>query len=336
MSGRSWSKVLCVALCLLWVPASLLAQTPPTFAPPNKAQDEILVRGQEAYRAQHYQEAAKFFEAALVLGELNVAYLNMGRARQKTGDCWGAIEAYRRVPSAPMTREPSPEQVLSALDRYVKELRSSCPGILVVRCKFPKTLLDLDGKPLACGEPVELSGGVYTLTAKAFEETYTQEITVVGADTQTVSIVLEPPVEPDPEPDPEPTSLPEPEVVPPTPARDNTLFWTGVGLGGAGVVGLLTGGAFSFSLAQNNQSADALARRDSFLKEERDALIQDGERLELFQWVSYGVGGALSIAGALLLLFEREWFEDEPSQAWLRVMPFWKDGATGATFGLNY
>ncbi len=112
-----------VLVCVLGSGAAALAQDG-NYASPTEDQLELYKAGADAFGQEDWSGAVEFFEASLAIGELNITYLNMGRALQRAGRCADAKAAYDKVASAPQIREPSPVQVLTKLKEFRKELES--------------------------------------------------------------------------------------------------------------------------------------------------------------------------------------------------------------------
>ena len=77
---------LAVSVCLLFAATGALAQDE-DFASLSESQLQLNEEGSEAFKKGNYDEAVRRFEASLLVGELNITYLNLGRAYFKIGDC---------------------------------------------------------------------------------------------------------------------------------------------------------------------------------------------------------------------------------------------------------
>jgi hypothetical protein len=152
-------------IALLWsVPVA--AQVEPT--PEQKKLNR------EAYKsmAQKDHEAAiDAYLRSLERGELNVTWLNLGRAYQKSGQCQKAFEAYEHVPDAPQVAKPGPEVVASSLEKFLAELESECPTEIITRCTLADdepdadVLVTLDGVDHPCGTTIDVEEGTHVITA---------------------------------------------------------------------------------------------------------------------------------------------------------------------------
>lgn len=93
---------------------------------PTAAQLELNNQGVRAISARKFGEAVKLFQASLALGELNITYINMGRAYQYMNQCAEAEDAYANALQAPKVAEPTPAQIAAAVARYRDELDTKC------------------------------------------------------------------------------------------------------------------------------------------------------------------------------------------------------------------
>lgn len=120
---RRLGLALTVSACLLLVaPARaderLVEPTPEVFAL-NEEGVRLAVLGQ-------HDEAIATFEKSLALQQLNITWVNLGRARARKGDCTGAREAYAAALTAPRVADPAPQQIVAAVDGYLRDLEATC------------------------------------------------------------------------------------------------------------------------------------------------------------------------------------------------------------------
>jgi len=141
-----------VVLVTVLVPALACAKKNPVKEQLLKLNEEAV----EALAAGDYVLAIERLEESLAIEELNVTYLNLGRAYAKNGQCNKALEAYDRMAVAPRVDEPSPELIFATLTKYRAELLETCPGKVRIRCN-PSTLqVSVDGAaPMACPERLQ-------------------------------------------------------------------------------------------------------------------------------------------------------------------------------------
>ncbi len=116
-----------------WVIVAALACAGPAWGQgsPSDSQLKLNEEGLEAFKAEDYDKAIKRFEASLLVGELNITWLNLGRAYFRMGDCQKAREAYAKVRKAPAVKVPPPEAVMGRLNEYIVELEGGCEAEVV-------------------------------------------------------------------------------------------------------------------------------------------------------------------------------------------------------------
>ncbi len=151
------------------------------FVTPSAEQLDLYEAGNKAFQEKRYKQAVEYFRASLAVGEMNITYLNLGRALFKAGDCFEAKETFDKVSSSPAIQSPSPVQVLQKLEEYRADLKT-CPGSVVVACKPAELKLSIDGgEPQDCStEPMMLSPGEHKIVGMLQEKT-TEKVVKVEA-----------------------------------------------------------------------------------------------------------------------------------------------------------
>lgn len=96
------------------------------FANPTAEQRRLNDEAARAIGLEDYTKAISFLEEALYIGELNVTYLNLGRAYQYMGKCEKAREALEAVAGAPAVRKPSPKFIAAKAREFLEELDETC------------------------------------------------------------------------------------------------------------------------------------------------------------------------------------------------------------------
>ncbi len=123
---------LLVALCVAAlvsvsaVSPAVAQQNEQHFAQYNSEQQKLNEQGVRAIIKKDYALAIALLEESSDIGELNVTYLNLGRAYQKMGDCKMARETFAKVETAPKVANPSPKLIAKKLQEYRDELAKSC------------------------------------------------------------------------------------------------------------------------------------------------------------------------------------------------------------------
>jgi tetratricopeptide (TPR) repeat protein len=98
------------------------------YTTPTPEQKRLNDQAVQALTYDNYAKAISFLEEALYIGELNVSYLNLGRAYQKLGECPKARAALESVPDAPKVAKPPPKFVEKKAREYLAELPEECPA----------------------------------------------------------------------------------------------------------------------------------------------------------------------------------------------------------------
>lgn len=182
---------------------------------PTETQFKLYQEGAEAYGAGEYSKAVDLFRASLRLGELNITYLNLGRALFKLGDCQEASTAYAKALTAPKIANPTPMQVLTKVEEYKKDL-AECPAILTVECNNPAAELWVDGTgPVPCdGSAMTMLPGDHTVEVRLGDEQELKSVTLASMESRTLTMAVGPkgPVGP--------AGPTEPVVVNPVPAKE--------------------------------------------------------------------------------------------------------------------
>jgi hypothetical protein len=167
------------------------AHTEGQITAPSEAQFQLYQRGHEAFKAGQYVEAVDLFKASLHLGELNITYLNLGRALFKLGDCVGARRAYEKALTAPAIAQPTSAEVAEKVASYEADL-ATCRAVLIVECSDPRTSITVGGLgPMACdGSPISLEPGQYTIEGRRGGVTLREQVHLRGMQEVVVEVDL--------------------------------------------------------------------------------------------------------------------------------------------------
>lgn len=292
MSGAVSKACLAALLLLLWS-APAWGQQPQ--AQPSREQLALMHQGAQAYQAGDFARAEVFYRRALELGDLNIAWLNLGRLLQKQGRCQDAQAALERALVTPAVSSPAPSQVRDTVARYRAQMRDHCPASLLVWCPQPQPRLYLQGRPFPCNQAQKRPPGAYTLEVVQGDQRQAHTVQLQATELSTVDLRPAPALE-------EIAPAPQGPSAPGDPELRQLAGWSLVGLGGAS---LATGGLFSYLLLDNDQDVAALARQPQIKPERADALMQKGDRYHLAQYIGYGLGAALVATGGFLLWTDR-------------------------------
>lgn len=102
------------------------AQATESAARPTDAQLELNDRAVENIVEGNFARAVAQLEEAVLRGEFNILYLNLGRAYQKLGNCDKARAALTKAKNTPAVAEPARDLVAKKADQYLAEIDASC------------------------------------------------------------------------------------------------------------------------------------------------------------------------------------------------------------------
>ncbi len=96
------------------------------YVTPTDKQTALNTSAVEAIKSEEYEQAVALLRRSLELGEMNITYLNLGRAHQRLAECGSAEDAYLAAVSAPPVRSPSPYLIEKKVEQYMEELEAEC------------------------------------------------------------------------------------------------------------------------------------------------------------------------------------------------------------------
>lgn len=129
---RTLVAAACVVVGVSTMPVDVYAQEAgdsagsPDEPAPTAEQRKLNDEAVRAIGAKDYTRAISYLEESLYLGELNITYLNLGRAYQLLGRCAKARAAFAKVSEAPKVEKPPAAFVESKARQYQAELDESC------------------------------------------------------------------------------------------------------------------------------------------------------------------------------------------------------------------
>jgi len=315
---------LLVGALMCFLPAVGSTQEP-GFVAPTEAQYQLFKEGQDAYVAGEYLRSVDLFKASLLVGDLNITYLNLGRAHFKLGRCAEARGAFAKVRKAPRVKEPKPESVLIRLNEYLVELDEKCvegagASDAEAETKCPEGTVFKEGR--GCVGAVVCPEGTRLVEDKCVAKVDLKcpEGTIFKMGSGCVaSVALDLGAA---------ASEEERQTVAGAPSKKggSVLAWTMLGLGGLGLVG---SGIFVTFQLSNNAAIDELERtrlRSGEAAQLND-LVEEGQLLEVGIWTSLGVGAVLSTLGVIWLMDDSE---EESASGW-SIQPIFNRQLTGIT-----
>jgi tetratricopeptide (TPR) repeat protein len=182
----TWNPLaLGVAFCVMFVAMDAQSQEVTTA---SRTQRALLQEGLDAHSAGDFATAVARFKEANAEGELNITWLNLGRALQKAGDCQGASEAFEKALTAPAVPRPDAAVVAEAAGGFRDELNKTCPGTLYIVCVQPDLEVVVDGTSAECGVRMEMSPGVHQIVVRRNSESKVVDAEVRAFETVTMTL----------------------------------------------------------------------------------------------------------------------------------------------------
>ena len=291
-----WTSIIlaCGAVALLCSPAA-----GQEAVEASRSQRKLIQQGLDAHANGEFGAAAEHFRAANAQGELNIVWLNLGRALQKGGECDGAKAAYERALTAPAVPKPPQDLVDETARKYRAELDDECPGALRVVCAQPDIGLDVDGKALACGETLALAPGTYAVRALWNGQEKEESAEVVAFETASVTFGFTRPTVPGSEPGGSESA-----------GGLGVYAWVATGV----AVALIGTGAV-VAVQRGDTIDEANATRD---EERYRSLRDDYDGQSTLMWTTFGLGLAAGTAAGFLFCLDAQ---DAPGGVGWRVGP---------------
>lgn len=301
---RRAARGVCALMVACWLSfsaASLVAQEEPGVetVEVTEAQAELNEQGVAAVNSGNFQVAINLFKASLNLGELNITYLNLGRAYAKAGLCDEAIAAYDATTTAPRVSSPPAEVIAEAVARFRDQLPEQCPGKVRVVCVPGEMLLRVDDQEaIPCpDEPLTLAPGPHVLIGSLDALQVEARVDVVALEE--VSITLEVPSEASSGPDSQASAAPRDRLW-------QVVGWSGLSVGAAALLAAVVVDVAVIAPAIDDAEAEleALNRGEVGSQEQFDELRQRAERLQRVNRAMIIGGGGMAALGLTALLID--------------------------------
>jgi hypothetical protein len=267
-------------------------------------------QGLHALQEGRYKDALDLCTRAESLMHAPTHLLLIARAQTKLGHLVEAQEAYIKIvrdhlasnaPKAFVDAQATAADEQAALAPRVPTLKVDVEG-----ASASDAQITLDGAPFPSalvGMASPINPGSHTLAVASASATADPvTVTVAEGAKQSVTLILKPTVVA--EAPPQPTS-PAPEAPAEPPAAQHSGLaaagWVGVGVG---VVGLVAGTVFVIKNHSDRNDANALCGSSGCPESKRPQISSfdsDANSAATLSWVSYGVGAAGLVTGAVLL-----------------------------------
>jgi hypothetical protein len=234
--------------------------------------------------------------------------LHLGDCYEKNGQTASAWATFREAAELATTKGDSRAQVAKARAEALASKQSTLAVVVTKESEIPGLEVERDGQAIHAamwGTPVAIDPGTYRVVARApNREPWTHEVTVKEPGKTIVAVPLlalhspaaAPPASPG-------AAQPSP---PHTEPASSTLRTTGWILTGAGALGLIGSGAFLAVAGSKSSDADAVCPSGTGCTRDEinryDQLYSDAESSMTTSRVLLGVGGALLVAGVVLVL----------------------------------
>jgi len=272
--------------------------------------------------------------------------LNLGRCQEMQGQSASAWASYKKA--SVVGRANGQERHVSAAKKYIEDIEPKLSRLTIVSPDAVDGLSIRRGEVVmsaaALGVPIVVNPGDYEVEATApGHEPWTGRVSIgVDGDAQTLTVPALEPAKPVPDaPGPKPRDgRPGQNGTGDGPPDDrgqsgnDTLWVTGLVVGGVGLVGLGVGaifGVMTFSDADAAENDDALCPQKKCSADGLEA-IEAAETKALVSNIALGVGGAAVATGIVLVLLSGGSESDVTGRsddgAWanVRVRPEWAPG----------
>lgn len=292
-----------IACWLTWTLTVGLACVAGAQTVPSARQIELNNQGLDAQDDGNHGLAAQRFREALAEGELNLIYLNLGRALQKSGDCMGADDAYRAALTAPQIEEPAPALIERTIQDFRTEMNRECPGAVVVLCDADRVEVEVGGREWTCNKPLSVIPGTVKVTAGTNGKLQSRDLRVVALEGSSWTVEGDVPT---------PPSAAENRDVDAPNARASAA----IGLFGAGGALMFTGVVFTVLTVQANDDIVSLAAdgdEDGIDSIQATEAVARSRNYEVAQFLSYTTG-LVCLATAFTLYY---WEGISESLGWM-------------------
>lgn len=320
---------------LLAAAVAAAAASPSAARADAKAADKAFRKGKKLLEAKQYEEACAAFETSFREDPAIGAQLNVARCYQEWDKFATALEAYqealRLASSTGDDRAPQIRELVQQLTKQVPKLVLSLPK---GRLAPPGLAVTLDGAPVSpdqLGTPILVNAGTHEIVTRSADVAERREEvrTPKGRRTPYVLPIDAPePAVLEEEPPAEPP--PPPTVAKSDPGASRRLL--GLGVGGAGVIGLGVATFLAFDARSDYRAAvDAHCDPSKQCDPQGLAATSDARSKANTATIIGGVALAAAVTGAILY-FTAPSKERRDREARYVRPALWRDGG-GLIFG---
>jgi hypothetical protein len=246
----------------------------------TESQKEYNDRGVQLILEGEYEEAIGMLLSSLQLGDVNVTYLNLGRAYFHAGRCDASRQAYMKAELAPAVETPSLADFAELLGRFRQDLEGRCTSKIRFRCFPGNVTVRLPGRaPVSCQDSINVIPGRYEVLGQWGEEKVGKEVEVLELEEAFVEFDFVPRVK-----------------------LTERLGWIGVFTGGALVLASIANDQWNLSA-----KVEELERVSSGGDVSRyNELYDDVTFAQNFNRVLFLSGALIGSAGAVLLVWPNQ------------------------------
>jgi hypothetical protein len=285
---------------------------------------ELVKAGDEKFRAGSYQAALNDYRGADAIMRVPTTGIEVARTLAVLGRLLEARDVYQRVASYPKADE-EPSAFTAARDKAVAaaaELDERIPRLTVAPTHGTgvSPVITIDGASTPPNEAVPLDPGEHLVEVSAVGHvTVRKRVELVEKDRETMEIVLQVVKDDDEKEESEPQPVPVAESA-------QLPWWTWIGVGVAGVGGVVGGVTGGISLSKASDVKDQ-AISDGVYPESARATQEESVTLAHVSTVSFAVGGAgaaLAVVGLVLYMIDDGEAADPPVSADANGMVTWR------------
>lgn len=286
--------------------------------------EQLFQEGMAALEAGDAKLACEKLAASLDAEPSGGTALNYGRCNEMLGKTATAWAEYKRAATL-FQASKEDERRAFALERAA-DVEAKLPKLVIERSPGVDAVITRDGAPIpeaALGTEVPLDPGDYTIEASAAGHR-SWSTTVTVAEGGGVARVLVPPLEQDASAETTPIGGPAPETPPAGDGGPDGFVVTGSVVLGVGAAAAIVGGVLGATVLSDADEAEQLCGGKecdgSADGREGYALSQDAGSKATASTLLVGVGAAVAVGGAILLLVGLTG-EDDAADASLRWHP---------------
>ncbi len=309
---------------LFWLPLLTLWVCP--WQATGQSAREHHQEGVKLFKADKFEQASQNFRKAYQLRPTWKLFYNIGQCEAAAKHYGPALESFEKY-----LVEGGDDVPTARRDYVSSEIRRIQPLVGVLQVEAPPgTMVIIDEEPrvtIPSMGPIRLAAGTHTVKLVRDEKLLlVKEIKMVGGMTITVSAAKHEKAAAKTEPKegiPEP--LPKEEPVKKKPSWMWTTGWIGLGVGAAVAIG----GGITGGMAINKSDEFKGECQDKICPPDQEKVRDSADTLATVTNILLPVGGALAVAGAVLLVIGRPDKEEKQTDKTVTLIPVTGPGQAG-------